>query len=125
MKYSSNSNVIIYNIDKKTKCKYKLIVIFLTNCNISYSEVDNNKVFKIKITNTSSPNIHNKRQVFSKNSDNQNNMLESSKIRQIVSPVSNQRISNNPIKPSRSKRLYQIQSKAVEYYNSIMQNNNR
>ncbi|XP_024891619.1 uncharacterized protein LOC112467297 [Temnothorax curvispinosus] len=88
-------------------------------------KADNNKTFEIKIINTSSPNVHNERHSFGKNSTSQSNMPVLSKVRQVVSPLSKQSTSNNPIKPPRSKRLYQIQSKAVEYYNSIMQNSPR
>jgi len=71
------------------------------------------------------PNVHNERQNFAKNSVNPNNTPLISKVRQVVSPLSNQSACNNPVKPLRSKRLYQIQSKTVEDCNSIMQNNVR
>lgn len=99
--------------------------IYQTNCNISYLGANNNTVFEIKITNTSVPNIYNKRQIFAKNSANPNNTPLISKIKQIITPLSKQSASNNPVKPPRNKKLYQIQSKAVKDCNSITQNNVR
>lgn len=71
------------------------------------------------------PNINNKRQIFAKNLANSNNTPLISKIKQIVTPLSKQSASNDPVKPPRNKRLYQMQSKAVEGCNSITQNNVR
>ncbi|XP_011698020.1 PREDICTED: uncharacterized protein LOC105455975 [Wasmannia auropunctata] len=85
----------------------------------------NNHAFEVEVINTSLSDTRAKRQIFAKNSTNPNNMPLISKIRQVVSPLSNKSTSNNPVKSSRNKRLYQMQSKAVEDCNSIMQNSVR
>lgn len=52
-------------------------------------------------------------------------MPELPKEKRIISPMSKQSTFNNKRKPSANKRLHQIQSKAIEYYNSIIHNSAR
>lgn len=94
-----------------------------SNCNISYLEADHNKVCEIKITNTSSSNIHNKRQISAKNTAANPDITPLiSKVKQVVSSLPNLSTSN-PVKPPRNKRLDQIPSKTIEDRNLIMQKN--
>ncbi|XP_018337686.1 PREDICTED: uncharacterized protein LOC108745813 [Trachymyrmex septentrionalis] len=88
-------------------------------------KADHNKACEIEITNTSSLNIHNKRQISAKNTAAiPDNTTVISKVKQVVSSLPNINTSN-PIKPPRNKKLYQISSKTVEDCNLIMQNNAR